>query len=228
MDESIIFYKIFPVVILIGSIILHEISHGVAALWCGDTTAKEAGRLSLNPIKHVDIFGSIILPAILVISNAGFWIGWAKPVPVNLGKCRNPRAAMWITALAGPLTNIILAIVSFALYILVLFLLENEYVTVSEQAIQAITYALEFLQCGLLINAGLAFFNLCPIPPLDGSKIVASVMPVPLMMRYLALERFGFIIIIILVKFDVFSWYIGGLMNGTINIANSIIAMLFG
>ena len=83
MDEASVFYKIVPVVILIGSIILHEIAHGVAALWCGDPTAKEAGRLSLNPIKHIDIFGSIILPAILLITNAGFWIGWAKPVPIN-------------------------------------------------------------------------------------------------------------------------------------------------
>lgn len=225
MDEASVFYKIVPVVILIGSIILHEIAHGVAALWCGDPTAKEAGRLSLNPIKHIDIFGSIILPAILLITNAGFWIGWAKPVPVNLGKCRNPRAAMWITALAGPLTNIILAIVSFALCILVLFLLENEYVTVSEQAI---TYVLEFLQCGLLINAGLAFFNLCPIPPLDGSKIIASILPVKIMMPYLAIEKFGFIIIIVLANTNFFRWYIGGLMNGVINIANSVIAMLFG
>ena len=90
MEENApLYFKVIPVVILIFSIILHEIAHGVAALLCGDTTAKEAGRLSLNPIKHIDIFGSIILPAILVITNAGFWIGWAKPVPINPNHFKN-------------------------------------------------------------------------------------------------------------------------------------------
>ena len=170
MEENApLYFKVIPVVILIFSIILHEISHGVAALLCGDTTAKEAGRLSLNPIKHIDIFGSIILPAILVITNAGFWIGWAKPVPVNLARCRNPRTAMWVTALAGPLTNILLAIVSFGLFIGIIFagnsLNENTYEILRTSA-----------EMGFLINFGLAFFNLCPIPPLDGFNFVASFM----------------------------------------------------
>ena len=217
MDEASVFYKIVPVVILIGSIILHEISHGVAALWCGDPTAKEAGRLSLNPIKHIDILGSIILPAILLITNAGFWIGWAKPVPINLSRCRDPRTAMWVTALAGPLTNILLAVISFGIYLLIVIYSEGTYENL-----------MHFFEMGLLINCGLAFFNLCPIPPLDGSKIIASILPVKIMMPYLAIEKFGFIIIIVLANTNFFRWYIGGLMNGVINIANSIIYLLVG
>lgn len=221
MDEASVVYKIVPVVILIGSIILHEIAHGVAALWCGDPTAKEAGRLSLNPIKHIDIFGSIILPAILLITNAGFWIGWAKPVPINLSRCRDPRTAMWVTALAGPLTNILLAIIFFGLLIGIIFagnlLNENTYEILRTSAVM-----------GFSINFGLAFFNLCPIPPLDGSKIIASILPVKIMMPYLAIEKFGFIIIIVLANTNFFSWYIGGLMNGVINIASSIISLLVG
>ena len=221
MEENApLYFKVIPVVILIFSIILHEISHGVAGLLCGDTTAKEAGRLSLNPIKHIDIFGSIILPVILVITNAGFWIGWAKPVPVNLARCRNPRTAMWVTALAGPLTNILLAIIFFGLFIGIIFagnsLNENTYEILRTSA-----------EMGFLINFGLAFFNLCPIPPLDGSKIVASILPVNLMVKYLSLERFGFIIILILVSIDFFSWYIRGLMNGVLDIANGLLKIIF-
>lgn len=221
MEENApLYFKVIPVVILIFSIILHEISHGAAALLCGDTTAKEAGRLSLNPIKHIDIFGSIILPAILVITNAGFWIGWAKPVPVNLARCRNPRTAMWVTALAGPLTNILLAIIFFGLFIGIIFarnsLNENTYEILRTSA-----------EMGFLINFGLAFFNLCPIPPLDGSKIVASILPVNLMVKYLSLERFGFIIIIILANTKFFSWCIGGLMNGVLDIANGLLKIIF-
>lgn len=226
MEEGSFLSKVLPIIILIGSIILHEIAHGVAALWCGDPTAKEAGRLSLNPIKHIDILGSIILPVILLVTNAGFWIGWAKPVPINLARCRNPRTGLWVTALAGPLTNILLGVISFALYIALLFYYDsNANVHLVEKLFPIL---LEALEMGFLINCGLAFFNLCPIPPLDGSKIVASILPVNIMVRYLSLERFGFIIIIVLANTNFFSWYIGGLMNGVLDIANSIITMIFG
>lgn len=221
MEENApLYFKVIPVVILIFSIILHEIAHGVAALLCGDTTAKEAGRLSLNPIKHIDIFGSIILPAMLVITNAGFWIGWAKPVPVNLARCRNPRTAMWVTALAGPLTNILLAIIFFGLLVGIISA-EN---SLNKNAYEILRTAIEL---GFVMNFALAFFNLCPIPPLDGSKIIASILPVNLMVKYLSLERFGFIIILILVSIDFFSWYIGGLMNGILDIANGLLKIIF-
>lgn len=225
MEEGSLLSKVLPIIILIGSIILHEIAHGVAALWCGDSTAKEAGRLSLNPIKHIDIFGSIILPVILLVSNAGFWIGWAKPVPINLSRCRNPRTGLWVTALAGPLTNILLSIIFFVLFIATLFIWDGNDDTHLVETLFPIL--LEALEMGFLINFGLAFFNLCPIPPLDGSKIVASILPVDIMAKYLSLEKFGFIIIIVLANTKFFSWYIGGLMNGVLNIANSVIKMIF-
>lgn len=221
MDYTTYILKAVPIIILIGSIILHEIAHGLAALWCGDPTAKEAGRLSLNPIKHIDILGSIILPAFLVISGAGFWIGWAKPVPVNLFRCRNPRTGMWVTALAGPLTNIIIGIIFFGIYLVCIAFLEN----MSPKVFDIIK---EVLVTGLLMNFGLAFFNLCPIPPLDGSKIIAANLPNNVMARYLSLEKFGFIIIIVLANTEFFSWYIGGLMNGVLNIANSVVKLIFG
>lgn len=221
MDYTTYILTAVPIIILIGSIILHEIAHGLAALWCGDPTAKEAGRLSLNPIKHIDMLGSIILPVLLVFSGAGFWIGWAKPVPVNLFRCRNPRTGMWITALAGPLTNILLGLIFFALYLGLIAFKEN----MSPNVFYIVN---EVLLIGFLMNFGLAFFNLCPIPPLDGSKIIAANLPNNVMARYLSLEKFGFIIIIVLANTKFFSWYIGGLMKGVLNIANSVVELISG
>ncbi|MBI4723212.1 MAG: site-2 protease family protein [Candidatus Stahlbacteria bacterium] len=150
------------------------------ALRKGDTTARDYGRLTLNPIPHIDIFGTLIFPFLLIVMHSGVIFGWAKPVPINIYSLRNPkRDLMWIGA-AGPLSNIGIAVI---LSVLVRF--------VGDLPIQVLIYAIS-------INLLLAFFNLIPIPPLDGSRILQGLLPYELQEKYLELERFGFIIIFLL------------------------------
>ena len=146
--------------VLIPSVILHEIMHGVVALAFGDDTAKRAGRLSINPIRHVDPFGTLILPAILLLVGATPF-GWAKPVPVNSGRMRSPRNNGLLVSLAGPATNLVLAAAATAAY-----RIEHPQGTVGE--------VLLFLG---FANVVLAVFNMIPIPPLDGSSLIERVLP---------------------------------------------------
>ena len=160
------------------SIIIHEVSHGYTAYLLGDSTAKNAGRLTLNPAKHIDIFYTVILPLVLFISTQGrFAVGMAKPVPVNFSALRYPRRDIPLVALAGPLANFVISIV------LALFWRYTQSTF--------ILYAIYF-------NLGIAFFNLLPIPPLDGSKVIAGILPWNWMISFLKFERFGFLIILVL------------------------------
>jgi Zn-dependent protease len=152
---------------VVPSIIVHEISHGVVALWFGDDTAKQAGRLTLNPIKHIDPFGTLILPALLSLSGVGVF-GYAKPVPVNVGRLRHPRNESLLVSLAGPTTNIALCLITFA------------WVRTAHPSFLSFTsgpMANRFLFIFGYVNVLLAVFNLLPIPPLDGSAVVERAMP---------------------------------------------------
>jgi len=153
------------IVILIISVIIHELAHGYAALMLGDPTAKLAGRLTLNPAKHLDPMGSVFLPAVLLFFNAGFIIGWAKPVPYNPYNLSNQRWGEAIVAGAGPGINIVIALV---------FGLILRFAIVGGVATQAFTAAMSMI---VFINILLAIFNLIPIPSFDGSKILRSVLP---------------------------------------------------
>jgi Zn-dependent protease len=162
------------IAIVFYSIIIHEISHAYAAYALGDDSAKRAGRLSLNPMKHIDIFGTIILPLILYFS-AGFIYGYAKPVPFNPYNFRNLKRDSGLTALAGPLSNILIAIVMAVIFHL------------SPPIVQHILYYVIFL------NLLLAFFNLIPFPPLDGSKVLGMVLTDEAYFKWAGLERKGMI-----------------------------------
>lgn len=179
--------------ILLFSVILHECAHGLAALWCGDPTAKEQGRLTLNPISHIDLFGTIILPITLsVLRSFGsplFPIGWAKPVPVNFSRLRNPKRDMFIVGIVGPLTNIGIALIAAGGF----HLLGGVFF-----------WAKDIFTMIVVVNLILAFFNLTPIPPLDGSRLVFSLLPDSLAYRYAKLERFGIIIVLVLLNFGLF------------------------
>jgi len=180
--ESIIF-----VVILIISIILHEIAHGYAADKLGDPTARLQGRLSLNPLVHIDWLGSVILPAFLVISGSPFILGWAKPVPFNPYNFKSPRWGGLIVAIAGPLTNLALAIIG---------------------SIMLNTLALGvggtmILTSLIITNVALAIFNLVPIPPLDGHHILFALIPEEFEHIKQWLRKYSFIILII---FIVYGW----------------------
>jgi Zn-dependent protease len=186
---------IFYVVVLITSVVVHEFAHGYTAYLFGDDTARLSGRLTLNPIKHLDLFGSIVLPLLLVLSQAGFVIGWAKPVPYNPDNLRNGRSGKLLVAAAGILANLIIAVffgllIRFASPLLGISIYEAS-------SFYKITSII------VIMNLVLALFNIIPIPPLDGSKILFSLIPVKY--RYIEnfLEKWG---MFILLFFIIFLW----------------------
>ncbi|TAK57534.1 site-2 protease family protein [Patescibacteria group bacterium] len=181
---------VFSIVVLLMSVIIHEVSHGYAALALGDPTAKLDGRLTLNPLKHLDSIGSIFLPLLLFLSGSKFLIGWAKPVMINPYNFKNPRRDEALVALAGPVSNIVLA-----LFFGILIRLG--------QTLSLPPSAVYILSMVVLVNLVLAFFNLVPIPPLDGSKILFAILPVRFGALRATLEKFGFVFVII---FAFFLW----------------------
>ncbi len=178
---------VLPVVF---AITVHEVAHGWIAKKYGDNTASLLGRLTLNPIKHVDLVGTIILPGILLMTGTGFIFGWAKPVPVDPRNFKNPLRDMALVALAGPVSNLLMA-VGWAL-------IARMGVTIGTQT-EAISLPLIYTGiAGISINLALAMINLLPIPPLDGSRILTGILPHRLAWQYNRLERYGFIILLVL------------------------------
>ena len=171
---------------IIIAIILHEIAHGLSAYLLGDNTAKNHNRLSLNPIKHIDFFGSILLPIILITSKVGFIFGWAKPVPVDYSKLHKPKRDIVIVASAGILMNLLLAGVCALLLHLTLY--SNHQLTQSLVTL--------FLMNMVIFNIVLAVFNALPIPPLDGSKILLGWSSNPHVQKFLNADRQGTLFII--------------------------------
>lgn len=183
---------IFTVIILLFSVIIHELAHGYMALYLGDPTARLAGRLTLNPIKHLDPIGSVLVP--IISSLAGFTFGWAKPVPYNPYNLKNKRSGEALVAFAGPLSNIILAII-FAVFIrLIVSMPETFSYFANESFLQIVSYI-------VIINIMLAIFNLIPVPPLDGSKLVFAILPDQYGRLRMTLEQFGPILFIVVVFF---------------------------
>ena len=170
---------------LIIAITFHEAAHGFVAHALGDNTAYDRGRVSFNPLKHIDPFGTLILPAMLLLAHSPFLFGYAKPVPVNFRALRNPRIDMVWVALAGPGTNIALALVAAAAFHVVGYLPAD-----------AAQWVADNLQNALLINVVLAVFNLFPIPPLDGGRIAVGMLPRALASGLARLEPYGMLILI--------------------------------
>lgn len=178
-----IFQAVEVIFILFFAVVIHECAHGWVALKLGDPTAKLAGRLTLNPLKHIDPVGTIIVPFLTHIFG-GFLVGWAKPVPVNFMNLNHPKRDMIWVALAGPAINVAIAVL----------------------ASLARKLNPSFFDTVIIINLMLAVFNLTPIPPLDGSRIVTGLLPNDLARSYVRLEPFGFIIIIILLQAGLFGF----------------------
>lgn len=211
MNESPIILKILSLAGLVLAIMIHEVAHGVAALACGDPTARDSGRLSLNPIRHIDLVGSIIVPLFLAITGSGIMFGWAKPVPISLYRCRNPKRALWITALAGPLSNLVQALLAVA----VLWLVFPDMPYLSGWMAQS-EFPEAFMKCFrnflivyLRVNIVLMAFNMIPFPPLDGSRILLVLLPRSLQQGYMALERYGLLILIVLMQGSGIDQYLG-------------------
>jgi len=182
---------VFTIVILIVSVILHEVAHGYAANWLGDRTAKLAGRLTLNPLPHIDPIGSVIIPALLVVTNAGFMFGWAKPVPYNPYNLRNQRWGEAFVAVAGVATNLLIAVL-FAV------------VARISLAQGAVAFA-ELAAIVCVVNLFLGLFNLIPIPPLDGFGVLRGIVPMKWGMALRDIEdrvqRAGFLSLVVLLFF---------------------------
>jgi len=177
--------------VLVFAIIIHEVAHGWVAEKRGDPTARRLGRITLNPIPHIDIFGSIIIPGFMILTGSPFVIGWAKPVPIDIRRFRDPLRDFAVTALAGPVANLLQVVVYVVIYRLAV-----------AQGWPLWLQYFGFMGAG--INFFLALFNLIPIPPLDGSRLVAASLPTRMAVAYLSIERFGFIIIFGLMYLGVF------------------------
>jgi Zn-dependent protease len=189
---------IFTIIILILSVIMHEVAHGYAAYTLGDQTAKRAGRLTLNPLAHIDLFGSIIVPAILIFTNAGILFGWAKPVPYNPFNLKNQRWGEAIVGVAGVATNILLALI-FAVVTRVATM--EGYVTFATLA-----------ETVVFVNLSLGFFNLIPVPPLDGYTVLRGILPPKMSMAFREFDnkiRSGGVITLIIILI-VFSFFLSG------------------
>ena len=183
------------IVPLLFAITIHEVAHGYVAYKMGDHTAKLAGRLTLNPIRHLDPVGSLILPLILKLTGSPVIFGYAKPVPVNFSNFRDYRKSTIYVASAGVLANLALAVISGVLFQILGHFKWLWYTSFFKPFILDLYYILGY---SVVINSVLAVFNMIPIPPLDGSKILAMLLPVRLRLQFIRIERFGMIIIIFL------------------------------
>lgn len=198
MDSSAVSRLLISALPILIAITFHEVSHGFVAYKLGDPTAKFVGRLTLNPLAHIDIFGTIILPVMLIILTQGqFVFGYAKPVPINPMNFRNPRRDMAISAAAGPVTNILLAFISFLILKgLVIPLLG----AVPEEVAETVLLPVKMIfQASIVVNVVLASFNMIPIPPLDGGRVLTGLLPQKQAMSFSRIEPYGFIIVLILI-----------------------------
>jgi Zn-dependent protease len=194
----------FPVLV---AIVFHEVAHGWVAFRFGDPTAARMGRLTLNPISHIDPFGTILLPALLIIVGAPFLFGYAKPVPVNFYNLNHPKRDMIWVALAGPLTNILLAIASVGVLKFV-----DAMGNVSLPAF-FLTPMVLMAQSSININVMLASFNLFPIPPLDGGRVLVGLLPEPYSSGLARIEPYGFLVILLLLMTHTLDIFLGPVVH---------------
>jgi Zn-dependent protease len=202
--EGIVLYIAINAIPLVFAITLHEAAHGYVAKLCGDRTAWMLGRVSANPAKHIDLVGTLVVPlAILVLSRGGMLFGWAKPVPVNFENLRNPRRDMFWVAAAGPGSNVVMALLWAAL---------AKGLLLSGASGLALEFWIRVADAGIIWNVSLAVINLLPLLPLDGGRIVASILPGRLAHSYSRLEPYGVFILLILVFTPILGWVLGPVM----------------
>ena len=216
MEQIIVTISIIFVPIMFA-VVCHEVAHGFVAWHFGDPTARMMGRLTLNPLSHIDLIGTIIVPVFLIMSHTGILFGWAKPVPVVFENLKNPKRDMIWVAAAGPITNIILAVLSALALRAVIFFIHPS-ISGSMQAMFFEPVVL-MLTYSVYINLLLAIFNMLPIPPLDGGRVLVGLLPNKQSNALASLERYGFFALILFIfvlpwfGFDIFQLFIRPLLN---------------
>lgn len=216
MDLRSYIENIYIVPILIFSVVIHEMAHGWAALKLGDTTARDLGRLTLNPIPHIDFFGSILVPLFSVLATGRVFIAWAKPVPIDPRNFRNFKRDDTFVTVAGPLSNLIVAFLCTMFAVLFYYIVIITSPNQNSIEFEFLNFMFKMFYSGILLNVSLAVFNMLPIPPLDGSHVVANMLPDEAAFRF---RRIGFMgIFIILILFN----YIPGFTQFFINIITAV------
>ncbi|RBA25602.1 site-2 protease family protein [Herminiimonas fonticola] len=200
MNELVQTFAVYALPIVFA-ITLHEAAHAYAAKYFGDTTAYAQGRMSMNPLKHIDPIGTLLIPIVLYFVGSPFLFGYAKPVPVNFGNLRNPKKQMAFVALAGPLANL-----AMALMWLVLMIFLHAFNSGEE-------FFMRMAQAGVLTNLVIFAFNMFPIPPLDGGRIMTSILPHKYAYKFAQLEPYGFFIVLGLMFLNVLHFWMGPVMG---------------
>lgn len=205
--------ELYILPILLFSVVIHELSHGLMALRCGDATAKEMGRITLNPIPHIDLIGSIIVPLFSLFATGRIFIAWAKPVPVNPLNFRHHRRDDILVSVVGPLSNLVVAL--FCAICAIVFVNGSAYFSnhLSPAAMDGLNFFVKMFYGGVYLNIILAVFNLIPVPPLDGSHVVASLLPDRVGDQYRQIGFFGIFLVILLMRNASFSSFFGSIVS---------------
>lgn len=223
MDAEFLRSLVIAAIPVLIAITFHEVAHGLVAYRFGDGTAKALGRLTLNPVKHIDIFGTVILPILLFFSTHGqFTFGYAKPVPVNPFNLRNPKRDMIYVSAAGPVMNILIAFISATLLVLLAWI---ELIVPQPVATKVLLPLAGMLNYGIIMNIYLAAFNLIPLVPLDGGRILAGILPRELEMKYSRIEPYGMIILLFLIFLGLTRYFVApvaGVLYGIIKVFMSV------